>query len=389
MTRTGLALVAAAAFAVGAADLAVADATIDIAEPAYLTFVEGPSELGPRARWAAGEIDGRGVVFAEYFDGAGLQITVPYTLVHIDNEESNVRQLHDLQAVSANDAGLTFTASDGAHPLTCLAVLWSDASIQCRRDPAHVSKYDPRCVAAFNSNVQQFQCDGNIKLTAAPVIPYERLLGSCAPFRNEAHRMDCVRYGHAHPTRWPAGLAACLDAYRTDDERNFCMFYSFAVVGQTPSPELIRGCKGADDEATTGCVFYKMTGAKQKKGKPGPLLPSMRTTEPFVRQHGLRRLEGARIDVSTGTFQQKTLRATGGMVGDMPVIFVDAYLREKLDWSQAIDRIVLGKRNIALRDLTSVDRVKMNGEILTFRGVYAGKPITCRADAVSLFATCR
>lgn len=397
MTSLGRSIALAAAFAGAAAGPAAAQATPDGTEDGELTFAEGMVD-GDRVRMIAGDVDGRGLLYLEYYAGPALRFAVPYTLVYIDGEKTTVRALRGLAATGRLDAdGFGFTAHDGAAQLRCTALLHGDASVNCTRDPAWVPPGAPACAATFKSFSERFQCNGLRDAFPNPSIPHDDIVALCAAaFRPEFHRTDCMRYGYNHPaTIFRETLATCTAAMRTQDERKFCMFYSLAPVDvkERVTVDMIRTCDRmhADDRAVSLCAFERLTGAKQYVAKPPAVVePTARATEPLVRTSRPARVRGARIDVATGAWHDRSLRATGGMVGSEPVLWVDAFEDSgELDWMQPLDRIVVGKRIIALREVTALDRVALSGDVLTFRVVHAGKPLQCRADATQMYARCR
>ena len=387
----------AAGLAVFAANLAAAHATPDGIqdEDAELTFAQG--DTGEHiARLVAGEVDGKGVVIVEYYVGASLRFAVPYTQVLIDGEERSVRELRGLAAGRLGKHGFALAADLGTKRMQCTVHLWADTAVSCRRDPAWVPPGDPACVRAFEGNIGRTQCTGLRNIFAKSAFDHDELLRLCTDaFRVETFRTDCLRYGYNNePPLFRETLAACVAAYRTQDERKFCTFYSFAPANKAerPSVDAIRTCdrKHDDDRATTDCVFEQHTGAKQIHPRSRTTLPSDVPTEPVTASSVKARERGGRIDVSTGKWRELSLRATGGMVGSEPVLWVDAFAADgKLRWMQPVDRIVLGKRVRALREVTALDRVKLRGDVLTFRAVHRGKSLQCRADATAMFARCR
>jgi len=400
MTSPGRSLVVAATFAAATANLAVAKPTprgnVDI-EDAELTWAEGDGEDDSRVRMFAGEIDGRGVVYAEYYKGNALWMAVPYHRVFIDNEEqTSVRALRDLQMIGPTPDGFAFTAAESTVELQCTALLHADATISCARSAKFVPSGAASCATFFKSHDERSQCNGIRAAFATPQIPHDELLELCAKsFRGESERNGCMIYGYNATALFRETLAACTAAYRTGSERSYCIFYSFAPANpkDRPSIEHVRACDRLhdDDKATTDCVFWKHTGVKQVHPKSRTTLPTDNPTAPLLYNvvPSAKRLSGSRIDVSTGAWRDLSLRATGGMVGTEPVLWVDGYRDIKHEWMSPVDRIVVGKQVRALREVSSLDKVKLTGELLTFRAVLGGKTLQCRVDAASMFARCR
>jgi hypothetical protein len=389
----------AAGIAGVAAPLAVADPTppgrIDIAEAAVLTWAEGPGEDGARVRMFAGEIDGRGVVYAEYFKGNALWMAVPYHRVFINHDsESSIRNLRDLQMVGPSADGFVFTAAETTIRLKCTALLHADATINCTRSDAFVPKGSASCARYFKSNTERFQCNALQTRFAASAIPHDELMRMCVrSFRSETRRANCLRYGYnaASVSLFKDALATCSSAYRGHDERDSCM--GSVLQGTGPDLDVVRECdrEHDDDKAVTDCAWLRHTGVKQESPPSLTSRPTDNPTAPVANNATPRkpRLSGGRIDVTTGTWRDLSLRATGGMVESEPVLWVDAFRNEKLEWMQPVDRIVVGKQVRALREVSSLDKVKLTGELLTFRAVLGGKRLACRVDAASMFARCR
>ena len=383
----------AAGLAVFAANLAAAHATPDGIHE--LTFAQG--DTGEHtARLVAGEIDGRGLVIVEYYTGASLRFAVPYTKLLVDGEERSIRELRGLAAGKLGKHGFALAADLGTQRVQCTVELWADTAVSCRRDPAWVPPGDPACVRAFEGAIGRSQCSGLRRHFATAAIDHDALLRACTgAFRYEWFRTDCLMYGYnSEPALFRETLAACVAAYRTEDERKFCVFYSFAPVNKAerPSVDAIRTCdrKHDDDRATTNCVFERHTGKKQMSPKSRTSRPTDHPTEPVAAKPATARQSGGRIAVSTGTWRDLSLRATGGMVGSEPVLWVDAIAADgKLRWMQPVDRIVLGKRVRALREVTALEGVQLRRDVLTFRVVHGGKSLQCRADATEMFARCR
>ena len=400
MTSLGRTITFAAAFACAAAATAVADPTPrgndDIEEAAELTWAEGPGEDGSRVRMFAGEIDGRGVVYAEYYKGDRLWMAVPYYRVFIDNESvSSVRNLRGLEMQGPTADGFAFVADEVTVQLKCTALLWADATINCTRG-TFVPKGSASCARYFKANNERFQCNGIQTHFATPQIPHDDLLALCAAsFRGESRRNECIMLGYNAPSAatFRDTLSACTAAYRTHEERSFCMVFLLGTPAPRPSIDLVRECdrEHDDDKATTDCVWLKHTGVKQVHPKSRTSLPTDEPTAPVANnaKPSKKRLSGGRIDVSIGAWRDLSLRATGGMVGTEPVLWVDGFKNETLEWMAPVDRIVVGKQVRALREVSSLDRVKLTGELLTFRAVLGGKKLQCRVDAASMFATCR
>lgn len=396
MKFLGRSLAITAGLAGALANLAVARATPDGTEDAELTFAEATVE-GDRVRLVAGEVDGRGVVHVEYYAGTRLRFAVPYTKALIDGQATSVRDLRSIVAGSLGTHGFAITADHGTARISCTVQLFADA-VDCVRDPAWVPKGDPDCVAAFVGEVGRFQCSGlRTHFATTTRIAHEEVLRRClAAFRHESNRVDCLRYGYNEPdvARFREGLAVCVAAYRTEDERKFCTFYEFANANPADRPAFhhIRTCdrRHDDDRATTDCVFELHTGTKQVHPKSRTLLPFQQETVPLARPLSLARVNGARIDVAGGTLRDLALRVTGGMVGDEPILWADAFTREgTLKWAQIVDRIVIGKQIRALRDLASLEHVKVADDVITFRATYGGKRLTCRVITSEMWGRCR
>lgn len=371
-------------------------------EDGFLMFAEGVQE-GEKVRMIAGEVDGRGLLYAEYYTGPALRYAVPYTRVFVDGEPTNVRALRELRlAPRMTTDGFAFTALQGATQLSCTALVWSDATVSCSRNTGWVPPGSRGCSAAFQGHDHRSQCNGLQQYFAAPAIGHDELLRVCTTsFRWESYRENCVRYGYNQPAIFEDTRQACTAAYRTEHERDFCMFSAFAPVEpkERVTAAMVRECDRLfdDDKQTALCGFRVLTGGRADKPEPpakprkaaalptdGPTAPVALAVAPVAQ------VSGATLDVSAGTFHELTLRGTGGMIGTEPVLFVDAFTTAgELKWSQNVDRFQLGKQVRALRELTKLDRVKLTGDVLTFRGVHAGKTITCRADAALSFAVCR
>jgi hypothetical protein len=398
MTLLERSITQAAAFALFAAGTAVAEPTrddIDIAEDAVLTWAEGPGEEGARVRMFAGEIDGRGVVYAEYYKGDRLWMVVPYARVFIDNEAPrSPRELRDLRMKGPTDDGFAFTAAQGTVTLRCTALLWADASISCARSKSFTPKGSASCARYFKSNDERFQCNALQEMFKAPPIPHLELLQTCVKsFRAETRRTSCMRHGYNTKSvaSFEDALSTCTSAFRAEQERDYCMGF-WATTG--PSMENVRGCARehpGDDKAINDCAWLEHTGVKQVYPKAKTSEPTDNPTAPVANNAAPRktRLSGGRIDVSVGAWRDLSLRATGGMVESEPVLWVDAFKDEKLAWMQPVDRIVLGKQVRALREVSSLDKVKLTGDLLTFRAVLGGKRLECRVDAARMFARCR
>jgi hypothetical protein len=382
-----------------AAGAAIADPTrddTDIAEDAVLTWAEGPGEEGARVRMFAGEIDGRGVVYAEYYRGDRLVMAVPYHRVFIDNDsESSIRALRDLKMIGPTPDGFAFEADEVTVRLKCTALLHADATINCTR-----STFRPKgaasCAEFFKSHGERAQCNGIREHYKSPAIPHDDLAAMCAAgFRSENHRSQCMSFGYNQPAPlFREALSACTSAYKPTDERMYCLVFTLGTTEeQKIAPAVVRQCarEHSDDKAITDCAFFVKTGVKQVHPKSRTSEPTDNPTTPVANNATprKRRLAGARIDVAIGTWQGLSLRATGGMVESEPVLWVDAFRNEKLEWTQPVDRIVVGKQVRALREVSSLDKVKLAGELLTFRVVLGGKRLECRTDAARMFARCR
>lgn len=396
MTSLTCSIALAAAFAGAAANLAEAQVTPDGSED-KLTFAEGSVD-GDRVRIVAGDLDGRGVLYLEYYNGAALRFVVPYTTVYVDGAKTSARALRGLQTTGTLDAdGFGFTAYQGAAPLRCTALLYGDASANCTRDPAWIPPGAPACAAAFRSSVERLQCNGLRDIFQNPPIPHDEIIDLCAAsFRPETYRTDCMRYGYNHPAAlFRETLATCTTAMRTQDERKFCMFYSLAPVDakQRVTVDMIRTCdrQHADDKQVSRCAFERLTGAKQYAAKqPATREPTDSPTEPLARVTTGTPVRGAHIERANGELRDRSLRVTGGMVGTEPVLWVDAFdSTGELAWMQPLDRIVIGKQVRALREVTALERVVLKGDVLAFRVVHAGKPLQCHADVTQSYARCR
>lgn len=365
-------------------------------------IAEGTQD-GEKVRMIAGNVDGRGLLYAEHYTGPALLYAVPYTRVFVDGQETNVRALHDLVLEPRMTAdGFAFTARLGLTPLSCTALLWSDATVNCSRNTGWVPPGSPGCAAAFKGHDTRFQCNGLQQAFATPAIAHDELLSACtASFRWESFRESCIRYGYNHPAIFEDTRQACTAAYRTEHERDFCMFYAFAPVEPKDrvSAATIRECdrQHDDEKQTTLCAFRVNRGGRADQIEP---VAKPRTTESMLAYlptaplalavAPAARLRGETIDVSAGTRDELTLRATGGMIGTEPVLFVDAFAPAgELKWSQTIDRIKLGKQVRALRELTKLERVKLSGDVLTFHAVHRGKALACRKDTTESIAVCR
>ena len=381
-----------------AAGVAVADPTedgTDIAEDAVLTWAEGPGEDGARVRMFAGEIDGRGVVYAEYYKGKSLWMAVPYSRVFINNDsESSIRTLRNLKMVGPTPDGFAFEADEVTIRLSCTALLWADATISCTRSKAFVPKGSASCARFFKSNTERFQCNGLQEHFKTPQISHDELLRTCVKsFRAESRRSSCLRHGYnaSSVETFRDALETCTSAFRAEQERDYCMSY-WSSTG--PSMENVRTCARehpGNDKAINDCAWLLHTGVKQESPPSRVTSPTDNPTAPVANNAAPKksRLSGGRIDVSIGTWRDLSLRATGGMVESEPVLWVDAFRNEKLEWMQPVDRIVVGKQVRALREVSSLDKVKLTGELLTFRAVLGGKRLDCRVDAAAMFARCR
>lgn len=407
MSLFGRWIALAAGFAVLSANLAAAradaDAGDDDGEDATLAFAEGRLE-GERVRLVAGEVDGKGVLYAEYYTGPSLRYAVPYTRVFTDGEETNVRALRGLALQPKQTVdGFAFTAFAGATPLQCTALLWSDATINCSRGTGWEPPGHPSCAKAFVGHDHRQQCNGIRAAYPSPAIPHDELLGACvASFRWESFRNNCIRYGYDRPpAAFREALAACTAAYQTEHERDFCMYYSLepGPEEERVKPSAVRACTGKfrDERKTTDCIVRLHIGAppaNPNEPVPPPKgtgLPTDKPTAPVViAPAGARTARGAHIDVTTGTFRDLALRATGGMVGAEPVLWVDAFeTTGALKWSNNIDRVAIGTAVRALREATALSAVKLSGDVLTFRATIGGKARQCRSDAGTTYARCR
>ncbi len=355
-------------------------------------FAEGSSE-GDRVRMVAGDVDGHGLVYAEYYaPGGGLRGVAPYARVLVDGEPTTVRDLHDLVLEPQQTPdGFVFTAHQGSDVLRCTALLWSEADVACTRDPAWVPPIAPACAAAFQGEVGRFQCNGLRDIFKTPAIDHDELLRACtASFRWESNRTDCMRYGYNVPAPFRDALAACTAVYRTEAERKFCMFYSLAPAREQDRipARIVRACGPHDDDrATTDCAFQMFTGVAQKRVRPRSLEPGDEPTQPLA---PLTPSRVTHVEVGTGAWNALALHATGGMVGGEPVLWVDARATTgKLEWMNPIPRIVIGKQVRALREVTALDHLSLTGDVLTFHVVHAGKSLQCRGDAKQQFARCR
>jgi hypothetical protein len=368
----------------------------EIAEAAELTWAEGPGEDGARVRMFAGEIDGRGVVYAEYYEGNRLVMAVPYNRVFIDNDsESSVRSLRGLEMQGHTPEGFAFVADQGTAQLKCTALLWADATINCTRG-TFAPKGSASCARYFKSNNERSQCNGIQTAFPTPQIPHDTLHALCAAMhRGESRRNECIMLGYNAPSAatFRDTHSACTAAYRTSEERSFCMVFLLGTPAPRPSVDLIRECdrEHDDDKATTDCVWLKHTGVEQVHPKSRTSLPTDEPTAPVANnaKPSKKRLSGGRIDVTSGTLRDLSVRVTGGMVGTEPVLWVDGFRGAKHEWMAPVDRIVVGKQVRALREVSSIDKIKLSGELLTFRAVLGGKKLQCRADAGATFATCR
>jgi hypothetical protein len=391
MTSLARTFVLAAALAAPAANLAVAETPHDDdeTEEARLTIVEG-SFHGDRVRFLAGELDGKGVAYVEHYGpSGGLKLTNGFADVMVDGEETNVRNLEKVVATGTNEHGFTFTAYQGNTRLRCIALMYADLTVTCSRNPAWTPPGAAMCAKHFKGKTTRFQCNGLVE--HVPGKPHEEALNICvAAFRNEMDREDCMRFGIHHPIDlFRDTIAACTAAYKTEDERDYCVFYSFAPANpkDRPSIDLVRKCDRLhdDDRETSYCVFDNHTGVKQMREKR----PGWTFTEP-VAHNTKSRLRGARLEVAMGKYDQVDLRATGGIIDGEAVIYIDALAGgHKLEYTNPIPNLKVGKKLYAVRAATSLDRVKYNGHLLTFRVTLNGKRMECRNESAFTSAICR
>lgn len=372
-------------------------------EPATLQFADGVFD-GEKVRVVAGEVDGRGLIYVEHYRGEALHLTVPYGRVYVDDEETSIRRLTDLALTTTQNVdGFAFSALDGATSLACTILLHGDATITCTRvGSGYVSPVAPACASAFKSSVERRQCDGIRQAFAGKGFDDDALVASCAAtFRGEIARNYCLMYGYNHPAEFDAVRRTCLAAYQTEDERNFCFYFSLApveVADRMPVAH-VQTCDALhdDDKLTTACAFTLKVGKQASETKLSPdryrMKPHEKDTFAVVPAAPITAsVSGATIDVSTGTYEALSVRVTGGMVGTEPLITMDAYATTgEHRWLAVLDRIVIGreKQARALRELSLVEKVKIRGEIITFKAVRAGKPLSCRANVVDSWATCR
>lgn len=396
MTLLGRTLTACAVLATTAVAAPTRDGT-DVTEDAVLTWAEGPGEEGARVRMFAGEIDGRGVVYAEYYKGDRLTMAVPYTRVFIDNEsESSIRALRNLEMVGPRPDGFAFHADEVTVRLQCTALLHADATISCTRG-GFQPKGSASCARYFKSHDGRSQCNGIQEHFTSPAIPHDELAAVCAAsFRSENHRNQCMSHGYnERPALFRDALSTCTQSYKTMDERSFCLTFTVGTTEpQKIAPEIVRRCARdvVGDKAITDCAFFEKTGVKQEHPRSRTSEPTDNPTAPVANNAKPKksRLSGGRIDVAVGSWRDHTLRATGGMVENEPILWVDAYDKaEKHAWMVPVDRIVVGKQIRALREVSSLDKVKLTGDLLTFRAVLGGKRLDCRVDAARMFARCR
>ncbi len=398
MRRLGRSLCLAAITAAAAAGTAAAEV-----EPATLQFADGVFE-GEKIRVVAGDVDGRGLVFVEYYQGAALQLTVPYSRVYVDDEETDIRRLTDLALTTTQNVdGFAFSALDGATSLACTILLHSDATITCTRVGAgYVSPIAPACAASFKSSVERNQCNGIRQAFAGKGFDDDALVASCAAtYRGEIPRNYCIMYGYNHPAEFDEVRRTCTAAYKTEDERDFCFYFSLAPVDRAERmlPAHVRTCDALydDDKLTTACAFTLKVGKQASETRLSPdrykLKPHEKATFEVVPAAPITTsVSGATLDVRTGTYDDLSVRVTGGMVGSEPLITMDGYTTKgEHRWLTVVDRIVIGneKQPRALRELSLVEKVKASGNVITFKAVRAGKKLSCRANIVDSWATCR
>lgn len=398
MRRLGRSLCLAAISAVAAAGTAAAEV-----EPATLQFADGVFE-GEKIRVAAGEVDGRGLVFVEYYRGAALRMTVPYSRVYVDDESTDIRRLTDLALTTTQNVdGFAFSALDGATSLACTILLHSDATITCTRaGSGYVSPIAPACAASFKGWAERNQCDGIRQAFAGKGFDDDALVATCAAtFRGEIARNYCIMYAYNHPAEFDGVRRTCAAAYQTEDERNFCFYFSLAPADPADRMPVahVQACDALydDDKLTTACAFTLKVGKPASETRLSPdryrLKPHEKDTFEVVPAAPITAsVSGATIEVRTGTYETLSVRVTGGMVGSEPLITMDAYAKGgEHQWMMMLDRIVIGreKQARALRELSLVEKVKASGNVITFKAVRAGKKLSCRANVVDSWATCR
>jgi hypothetical protein len=389
---TSIAIAITASLAL-ATNIARADAGSD--EDAELTFAEGTVE-GERIRAVAGDVDDKGIVWIEIYAGAKLSYAYPYTRVLIDGETTTVRDLRELRLGKFGPRGFELAATHGAERLACTVLTAADGEIRCTRDPQWKPPGHEACALGFLGEYTRKDCNVYREWFTNPVVAHDELLQLCtSTYREETNRIECMMFGYnaKDADRFRDVLAACTHAYPGEWRRDSCQFFSFAPVNpaDAPSPETIRACDQLhdDDERTNTCVWERHTGVKQTRPKPGPLLPSQLLTAE-VRASDPTHASGGRIDVARGAWRELSLRATGGMVGTEPVLWVDAFENHQaLKWANVIDRISIGKQIRALREVSSLEAVKLSGDVLTFRVTHDSKKLHCRADAATTYARCR
>ena len=364
-----------------------------------LSVAEGTQE-GNKVRVVAGEVDDRGYVLVEHYEGERLRYAVPYTRVHVHEEEISVRTLRAIElSPRQTEHGFAFTAVEGSTPVTCTVLLWADATIACDRGMGWVPPGEAVCADAFKSRDQRFQCNGLRTHFTTPTVPHDEVLETCSrAFRWEFLRSKCQMYGYTTFPGFRETLAACVAAYKTEHERDFCVFFTRAPAQPADriTVEQIRRCTGrfADDRATTACVFRLHSGgvadgpAKvEVPERKGGALPTDHPTAP-VRVTKAAVEDG--VEVATGRWQDRDLRVTAGFVDGESVMFTDAFSGTgEHSWMQPIDRLVIGKETRALREVTALGKLRVSGDVITFRATIAGKARSCRADAASMFARCR
>jgi hypothetical protein len=373
-------------------------------EPAELAFANGVFE-GEKIRVVAGDVDGRGLVTVELYKGERLWTAYPYDRVFVDDEQTNIRQLTDITLDPAQSSdGFNFTATQQGTALSCTILLYADSTITCTRvGMSYAPAIAPACATNFKSHQQRFQCNFIREHNQGKGFDDDGIVATCAAtFRFEALRNGCMLYAYGMPAEFETVRSTCLAAYKTQEERNFCFWITLAQANPKDRVDIahIATCDKLydDDKWTTACAFTldsgmaasetKLPRASADKRKPGekdtaPVVPAAPVTSS---------VSGATIDVTTVKLGEVTTRVTGGMVGTEPVILIDRYASATdLTGTEVISRVVIGKEKEArsLRELSLVEKVKVSGEIITFKAVRAGKHLSCRANLTDAWATCR
>lgn len=350
-------------------------------------------------RAVGGEVEGRGYLWIEAYQAHALDTIWHVTRVTLgDSEERPIEALRGIVLGEAGEDGFAFTAMLGSEPVACTALTWADMSAVCRpaREPAPVPRTS--CEAAFLSASGRRQCATTHGIMQSRGQNAEGMLQACVgAFRAENERNNC--YLAAHDPTWVEAFPACIAAYDSEDERSLCLFATVTTVGRDRiDVSVIRQCTGSgDDLATSRCMWAEhVTRLQRAEGRPVNPGAPIQPPPPWERA---RPLVDARVSPTSGPTQITSRRAAmreriatvySGMIEGEPVLFFSLM---QPTWPDRVDRegmtwLRVGREVRAFREVTSVEVVSMQSEVLTFRVTLDGRQRLCRVEIGGSDARC-